>query len=121
MNVERLLVVLAVLAVAVMVARLQNRGAAVARHRRTFVGLAPGVYVFASRTCDQCETVEALVEEAIGTGRHRTIWWDESPHIFESNDIDRVPAIAQVGSDGAGWVAVGIPSAMRLRRWLGGP
>ena len=119
MTVERALIVLAVILVAVIVARLQNRGAAVRRRRRTFTDLAPGVIVFASRSCDQCEAIESMVTDIVGPGGYEIFWWDEAPGVFDSNDIDRVPAIARVEDDGAGWVAVGVPSALRLRRWIG--
>lgn len=121
MTLERLLVVLAVIGLAVLLGVIQNRGVAMARHRRSFVGLSPGLVVFASRSCASCDTVEAMVAEAAGSKEHRVVWWEESPEVFEHNEIDRVPAVALVGEDGKGWIAVGVPPPARLRRWLGGP
>lgn len=121
MTFERLLVVLTVIAVAVILAAIQNRGVAVTRRRRAFEGVSPGLAVFASRTCQSCESIEAMVADAAGSENRRVYWWDESPEIFERNGIERVPAIARVGEDGSGWIAVGVPSAARLRRWLRGP
>ncbi len=121
MNLERLLIVLAVIALAVLLGIIQNRGVAMVRHRRTFTDLEPGLVVFASRSCAGCDTVEGMVASYAGGREHRIYWWDESPEVFERNDIDRVPAVASVAEDGTGWIAVGVPPSARLRRWLRGP
>ncbi len=121
MNLERLLIVLAVIAVAVAVAKIQNRGVAVVKRRRSFVGIAPGVVVFESSSCGRCEAVESVVSSIAGEGGYSVVRWDDHPDVFRDNGIDRIPAIARIGEDGTGWLVSGIPSARRLRGWLGNP
>ncbi|MGF1666188.1 MAG: glutaredoxin family protein [Acidimicrobiia bacterium] len=117
---SRLLVVLAVVGVTLAFALAVRRGMAV-RRRSVQIDLPhSGVVVFASSGCVTCARLEAELSQA-GIADVTVLDWDESPELFLSAHIDRVPTLVSLDAGGTGWMVQGVPSAARLRKWLGGP
>jgi hypothetical protein len=111
--------VLAVVAVALGVALVQRRGRAIRRVRRSFDGLNEGIYLFGSETCSSCESMRRRLKEA---GVEFSEFGAEAePEILRRYRVDKVPALAQVGADGSGWLAAGVIAPGRIRRWLASP
>lgn len=112
----RVVVVLGVGVIAVLWAAVARRGFAVRRHPIFLPDLGSGLFLFTSSTCASCARMaERLVEFPAVT---------EISHERASfpSGITRVPAVAFVDEDGRGWIAYGLVSDARLRRWIaGGP
>lgn len=112
----RLVVVAAVGVAAVGIALFARRGTVLLRHTVHLPGHGPGLVFFSSSTCDTC----ALMRERLGA-------WSVDEVTYETEGADfprpvtRVPAVALLDADGKGWIAYGLVSESRLRRWLGGP
>lgn len=116
----RLLVVGSVAAAALGSAWVVRSGATVRRSPFKSIGLNDGVHLFSASACQSCGRARAML---LASGRA----FEE--HVFESeqechaaNGIDRVPAIAWVPgpeSSQEAWIAMGVPSARTLNRWLG--
>ena len=70
--------------------------------------------------CTACARLQAELAKADITAV-TVLDWDEAPEVFLSAGIDRVPALVSVDPTGSGWMVQGVPSAARLRKWLGGP
>ena len=111
----RILVVAAVGAVSIGMALFARRGTSLLRRSVEVAGLGPGLVFFSSSACGTCarmrdrlrawpDVVEVTYEEA-GTG-------------FPTQ-VDRVPAVALLDAAGRGWIAYGVVSERRLRRWVG--
>ncbi len=118
-EVGRLLAVLGVVAVALVVALLQRRGTSIRRVQRSFTGLDAGVYLFSSDTCQTCNLMRERLQAA-GTP-FTEVSAERDSRLFEAQGIGRVPSVALVGRDGSGWMASGILSEARTRRWLADP
>lgn len=116
----RLLVVGAVVLAASGGAWIVRSGVALRRSPFSPENLKDGVHLFSASSCASCARARARL---ISSGR------TFEDHVFESerdchaaNGIDRVPAIAWVPGDDSGqepWIAMGVPSAQALNRWLG--
>jgi glutaredoxin len=115
----RLLVVGAVAATALAWARLGRPTAAWRRRASAFPGLDPGVVLFTARSCSTCARARAVLD-GMETA-YREIEFETDPETFTRLGISKVPAIVEVGTDGKGWLASGVPTEWRLRRWLRGP
>ena len=113
----RLLVVAAVGIAAVGVALFARRGPGLIRRSIEIPGHGPGLVFFSSSACSSC----ARMREGLKA------WPDAVEVTYEQagadfpKAIDRVPAIALLDAAGRGWVAYGVVSEPRLRRWVGGP
>ena len=118
-EVMRAAVVLVVVAVALGVAAVQRRGRAMRRVGRSFDGLEGGIYLFRSDTCSSCETMRQRLQEA-GI-EYSEFSAEAEPKTLERYRIDKVPSVARVEVDGTGWLAVGVISPARIRRWLSSP
>ena len=111
----RLAVVAGVGAVAVGVALLARRGTGLLRRAIELPGFGPGLVLFSSETCDSC----GRMRERLGA------WPDVVEVTYESagadfpGRVDRVPAVALLDGAGRGWIAYGVVSEDRLRRWIG--
>jgi hypothetical protein len=116
----RLLLVSVVVGVTVAFAVAVRRGLAVRRRPVQIDIPHSGVVVFASSGCATCTRLQAELSEA-GIADVTVLDWDESPELFLSAHIDRVPTLVSLDSGGTGWMVEGVPSAARLRKWLGGP
>jgi hypothetical protein len=116
----RLLIVAVVASVALLLASGVRRGLAVRRRAVTFPSLDAGVTLFVSKGCSSCERVMAALDDA-GVEEVTLVDWDESPQVFLDLGIDRVPTLVHLDDQGSGWSVQGIPSADRLRKWLGDP
>lgn len=115
----RLVVVALVGVAAIGWARLSRTGAALRRRSATFPGVRPGVVLFTSESCSTCRRARTLLDR-MGV-EHREVDFGSHPEIFTRLRITKVPTIAAVRPGGEGWMAAGVPSEWRLRRWLRGP
>ena len=115
----KIAVVLFVAAVALGVAFVQRRGRAIRRLSRSFDGLDEGIYLFGSESCSSCEMMRHRLREA-GI-EFSELGAEGEAEIFVRYGIDKVPAVARVGADGSGWLAVGVITPTRSRRWLSSP
>lgn len=115
----RLLVVGAVAGAALTWARLGRSTTARRRRSSTFPGLGPGVVVFTSRSCSTCDRARSVLDRM--QVPYREIEFESQPEIFTRLRVSRVPTVGEVRTDGSGWVAAGVPTERRLRRWLRGP
>lgn len=70
--------------------------------------LPPGIYLMTSDGCGTCERARSAL-----TRRHipyTELSWEKNPEAFESMEIDAVPSVIRVGSDGRGtWWRGGVP------------
>lgn len=111
----RLLVVLAVGVVSIGFALFARRGTGLLRRSVELPGLGPGLVLFSSSTCASCARMRERLQA----------WPDVVEVTYETagadfpSQIDRVPAVALVDAVGRGWVAYGVVSERRLRRWVG--
>lgn len=72
-------------------------------------GLEEGMYLMTSSACPDCATARDRLETALGEKGYTEMSWERDPEVFESLDIDGVPAVLIVGSDGSGEVWSGQP------------
>lgn len=72
-------------------------------------GLAPGVYLFSSKTCHECDGARGLLT---GSDFHE-ISWEDQPEEFERLGIGEVPSTLVVGSRGAATLHRGVPNQVR--------
>ncbi len=85
------------------------------RHRRPNLveteshGLDPGVYLFTSTTCADCEPARARLEEALGVAGFVEIEWEQRPGLFSDIGIDVVPCTLVVTGDGSASRFPGLP------------
>ncbi len=85
------------------------------RHRRPdpvetgSYGLDPGVYLFTSATCADCEPARARLEEALGVAGFVEIQWEQLPGLFADIGIDVVPCTLVVTGDGSASQFPGLP------------
>lgn len=118
-EVGRLLAVVGVAGVALAIAYLQRRGTSIRRVQRSFVGLEPGVYLFSSDTCHTCSVMRERLQAA--EIDFMEVSAESESGVFEAQGIGRVPSVACVDGDGFGWLASGVVSEARARRWLADP
>lgn len=109
----RLAVVVAVALVALLGAFFLRRGSSVRRYPISFDDLGPGLYLFTSITCPTCTRMRVRLD-----GRSDVIEVAYEGDSFP-NTVRRVPALARVDEEGEGWIAYGVVSGRRLRRWIG--
>lgn len=117
---SRLAVVSVVVVVTVAFAMAVRRGVAVRRRSVQMDFPRSGTMVFVSSGCATCARLQAELAEA-GAADVAVLDWDESPELFLAAGIDRVPTLVRLDADGTGWMVQGVPSADRLRKWLGDP
>lgn len=117
---SRLAVVSVVVIVTVVLAMAVRRGMAVRRRSVQMDLPHSGTVLFVSSGCATCARLQAELAEA-GAADVAVLDWDESPELFLAAGIDRVPTLVRLDPHGAGWMVQGVPSAARLRKWLGGP
>jgi hypothetical protein len=54
--------------------------------------LGPGVYLFTSAACPDCEAVRAVLLERFGPVGFSELSWESDPEIFRELGVDAVPA-----------------------------
>lgn len=74
-------------------------------------GLRPGVYLFSSRECLDCEPSRDQLVDALGEDGFVEVKWEEEPERFREHGITGVPATIVVGDDGSGTLISGAPGA----------
>lgn len=119
----RVVVVVGFLGVALAVAFVARRGIAFVRHPFRAQGLAAGVTLFTSETCDACRRARVSLTEL--EAEFVELSYEAHPGEFDRLGITGVPSIVILDHEGQGWIVRGHPSRSRLRRWLsdnpGGP
>jgi hypothetical protein len=113
----RVAVVAAIVVVTLVVGLVARRGVVVRRRRFSMPDHPPGLEVFVSKGCGSCAAVLAMLHDL--EADVEVVTFEADPAEFRRHGLDGVPAIVRISPDGRGWAAVGIPSARRLRRWLG--
>jgi hypothetical protein len=105
----RLALILGALALALVttvVLRGMTRGRAIVI---AAAGLRPGVYLFSSATCLDCESARAAIDTRMGPGGFVEIKWEEEPGPFHDLGIEAVPTTVIVHDDGSAEVFPGMP------------
>ncbi len=72
-------------------------------------GLDPGIYLFTSSTCSDCEGARARLADILGGAGYVEIRWEDQPGLFTRLDIGAVPCTVVVGDDGSASVHPGMP------------
>lgn len=72
--------------------------------------LGPGVYLFTSASCPDCETVRDALLESIGPAGFYELNWETDPEIFRELGVDAVPATLVVTATEGSTLYPGAPS-----------
>ena len=104
----RLAIVVAVVAIALLVIIVMRRRPA-ASGGVDRVGLDPGIYLFTSSTCADCEGARSSLEDMLGSAGYNEIEWENEPGLFAELRIDVVPCTVVVGDDRSASVRPGMP------------
>jgi hypothetical protein len=72
-------------------------------------GLDPGIYLFTSATCADCEGAKARLADLLGSAGYVEIRWEDEPGLFTRLDIGAVPCTIVVSDDGSASVHPGMP------------
>jgi len=72
--------------------------------------LGPGVYLFTSLSCPDCETVRAALLDRIGPAGFSELSWETDPEIFRELGVDAVPATLIVTATEGSTLYPGAPS-----------
>ncbi len=98
------------LSVAAMAALIQRaRAKDLARHAEAG-RLAPGIYLFTSRSCADCGPARTMLAERLGDAGFREFAWESHPEIFDDMGIDAVPATVVVDPRSRATVYPGLPT-----------
>ena len=105
---ERLIIVLAVVAIVVGVTMVLRRRPRIRRYDVVDTGLPAGLYLLTSDGCDTCERARlAMVRRGMA---HTELSWQKNPDVFERLSIDAVPSVLKIDNDGGGsWYRGGVP------------
>jgi hypothetical protein len=79
------------------------------RGRRIATTLEPGVYLFSSRSCLECDPARARLLEHFGWDGFVEVAWESDRQLFEEAGIDAVPTTLLVGEKGRATFVEGIP------------
>lgn len=74
-------------------------------------GLRPGVYLFSSATCLDCQPARAAMEAVMGPGGYTEIVWDEQQGPFHDLGIEAVPTTVIVAENGSATMFPGVPDS----------
>jgi len=72
-------------------------------------GLDPGIYLFTSATCSDCDGARARLADILGSTGYVEIRWENEPGLFTRLNIGAVPCTVVVGDDGSASVHPGMP------------
>lgn len=72
-------------------------------------GFQPGVYLFTSAACPDCEAVRRSLGDALGNDGFEELTWEDRPDVFADIDVDSVPATLVVDEGGAATLWPGRP------------
>jgi len=85
-----------------------SRRSRVPGRRIVDTGFAPGLYLFSSRTCNDCATARQRLAGVAFT----EIAWEEEPQTFERLGIADVPSTLVVSANGSGTWYRGVPRSV---------
>lgn len=112
----RAAVIAAVLVLVVGVALLRRRSLHSPRSVRA-ESLGPGVYFFASATCQTCDRAREKLDHRLGEDGYTEFNWAENTDLFEELEVSAVPSVLVVAEGGAGRLYPGQPErALRAIR-----
>lgn len=80
--------------------------------RRIDLSLEPGVYLFSSRSCLECDPARAWLRERLGPDGFLEVAWESDRELFEESGIDAVPTTMFVAGDGGVTLVEGVPGPM---------
>ena len=103
-----------VVALALMGLRYRSR---VAPRTLRATGLEEGVFLMTSSACSECATARDRLDGAIGESGYTELSWERDPEVFESLEVDGVPAVLVIDGDGFGELWPGQPD--RVLKTLG--
>jgi hypothetical protein len=72
--------------------------------------LGPGVYLFTSASCPDCESVRDVLLERFGPAGFSELSWESHPEIFRELGVDAVPATLVVTATEGSTLYPGAPS-----------
>jgi hypothetical protein len=78
--------------------------------------LVPGVYLFTSGTCADCEPARDVLLEKLGPDGFQEIEWERDPDVFTKVGVDVVPCTVVVTKDGSATSFPGMPDAALWRQ-----
>ena len=92
-------------------ALVRTAGSRETRPRSVETGdLNPGVYLFTSSTCGDCDTARLSLQAALDTHGFDEIRWEDDPETFERLGVGAVPATLVV-RPGSSLLYLGLPEA----------
>lgn len=97
----RVSLIAAALLVAAVVVAVRRRAALRAPRRLPATRLPPGVYLFSSAECADCQAARAKLHEQLGEAGFSEIAWEASPEVFTGLGVDVVPSTMVVAADGS--------------------
>jgi len=115
----RVVVVLGVVATSVAIGLVIRSGSLVRRVPVHLPGMPVGLVLFTSEACGSCAAVRSSLL-TLGVSATEVVA-ESAGARFPRKVVDRVPALAMLDEDGRGWIATGVPSTRRIRRWVDGP
>ncbi len=116
----RIAVVLVIVVIVVIVVRLLGRWQRPAHPAIDLgdLGPRPGIVLFTSTDCVNCERARAIVE-SLGV-QPREVTWELEPARFDAVGVEAVPLTVVVGGDGTvELLAAGVPRRRSLQRAAG--
>jgi hypothetical protein len=79
--------------------------------------LEPGIYFFASATCETCDRAREKLDRGIGADGYTEFVWEERPQMFDEIGVDAVPSVLVAFDRGGGRLYPGQPErALRAIR-----
>jgi hypothetical protein len=79
---------------------------------RLATSLQPGVYLFSSNSCLECDPARVRLLEHLGLEGFVEIDWESDREHFDRTGIDAVPTTVLVREDGTATFVEGIPGAV---------
>lgn len=79
-------------------------------------GLQPGVYLFSSSGCSDCQLARQALSDALGDQGFLELRWEDDRDVFHRLGVDAVPATMIVAADGSGtlWSGRAEPALVSL-------
>lgn len=91
-----------------------------ARPRRAMrLDLDPGIHLFSSSTCAECEIARSALKDVLGR-EFAEVRFEDDPVGFGRFGIAKVPTVIVVGKAGEAIIFEGVPRRKDLRRVAGG-
>lgn len=83
-----------------------------ARGSRRDTVLEPGVYLFSSRSCLECDPARERLMEHFGRDGFVEVAWESDRRLFEETGIEAVPTTVLVAASGSTDFVEGVPGSV---------